>query len=63
MGGLTALALICAMAAAVFFQPALMGPPHSRTLRTEPELEPPPLDAADSEPRRADQPVDEVIGR
>jgi uncharacterized membrane protein YdfJ with MMPL/SSD domain len=63
MGRLMALALICTMAAAVFFQPALMGPPRFRTLCTEPELEPRPHDAADSKPRRADQPVDEVIGR
>jgi uncharacterized membrane protein YdfJ with MMPL/SSD domain len=63
MGRLMALALICTMAAAVFFQPALMGPPRSRTLRTEPGLEPQPQDTADSKPRRADHPVDEVIGR
>jgi hypothetical protein len=63
MGRLMALALICAMAAAVFFQPALMGPPHSRTLHTAPELEPQLHDAADAKPRRADQPVDEVVGR
>ena len=63
MGRLMALALICTMAAAVFFQPALMGPPRWRTLRTAPEVEPQLHDAADSRPRRADQPVDEVIGR
>jgi hypothetical protein len=28
MGKLMALALLCTMAAAVFFQPALMGPPR-----------------------------------
>jgi uncharacterized protein len=28
MGGLMALALTCTMAAAVLFQPALMGPPR-----------------------------------
>ena len=36
MGRLMALALICTMAAAVFFQPALMGPPRSRLARAEP---------------------------
>src|SRR5712671_3011170 len=41
MGRLTAPALICAMAAAVFFQPALMGPPCPRPSRSEPAFEPP----------------------
>jgi uncharacterized protein len=36
MGRLMALALICTMAAAVFFQPALMGPPRSPSLGAEP---------------------------
>jgi hypothetical protein len=39
-----ALALICTMAAAVFFQPALMGPPRSRPSQTEPVLERQPQD-------------------
>ena len=41
MGRLMALALICTMAAAVFFQPALMGPPRTRHSRSEPAFEPP----------------------
>jgi predicted RND superfamily exporter protein len=41
MGRLMALALICTMAAAVFFQPALMGPPRTRPSRSEPAFEPP----------------------
>jgi uncharacterized protein len=43
-GRLMALALICTMAAAVFFQPALMGPPRSRPSQTEPVLERQPQD-------------------
>jgi hypothetical protein len=39
MGRLMALALMCTMAAAVFFQPALMGPPRSRPSATEPAFE------------------------
>jgi hopanoid biosynthesis associated RND transporter like protein HpnN len=45
MGQLMALALVCTMAAAVLFQPALMGPPR-QTVSDEPKLEPP-------EPRHA----------
>jgi hypothetical protein len=41
MGRLMALALICTMAAAVFFQPALMGPPRTQPSRSEPAFEPP----------------------
>jgi hypothetical protein len=41
MGRLMALALICTMAAAVFFQPALMGPPRTRPSRSERAFEPP----------------------
>jgi uncharacterized protein len=35
MGGLMALALVCTVAAAVLFQPALMGPPRKQRLRTD----------------------------
>jgi len=36
---LMALALMCTMAAAVFFQPALMGPPRSRPTAAQPAFE------------------------
>jgi uncharacterized protein len=39
MGRLMALALMCTMAAAVFFQPALMGPPRSRPTAAQPAFE------------------------
>jgi len=48
MGQLMALALMCTMAAAVLFQPALMGPPRRRSARSPlpvPAL-PPPVSAA-----------------
>jgi uncharacterized protein len=35
MGKLMALALVCTLAAAVLFQPALMGPPRSDNARKE----------------------------
>ena len=47
MGELMALALVCTMAAAVLFQPALMGPPRRRTDLREPDW------TRVSEPRRA----------
>jgi hypothetical protein len=47
MGELMALALVCTMAAAVLFQPALMGPPRRRTDLREPDW------IGVSEPRRA----------
>jgi hypothetical protein len=48
MGRLMALALISTMAAAVFFQPALMGPPRSRLARAEPTFAPAPQDLVPS---------------
>jgi hypothetical protein len=51
MGRLMALALVCTLAAAVLFQPALMGPPRTRR-RAEPE----PEDTEDLEARRPEQP-------
>jgi len=59
MGELMALALLCTMAAAVLFQPALMGPPRRRSARPPlpaPALPPPvpsavqPLPARDKAP-------------
>jgi hypothetical protein len=35
MGALMALALVCTLAAAVLFQPLLMGPPRERALATD----------------------------
>ena len=39
MGKLMALALLCTLAAAVLFQPALMGPPRKTSGAAEPEAE------------------------
>jgi uncharacterized protein len=51
MGRLMALALMCTLAAAVLFQPALMGPPRARHRQTPPT---PDLGAQHpEEPRRA----------
>jgi hypothetical protein len=57
MGRLMALALICTMAAAVFFQPALMGPPRTRPSRSEPAFEPP------QEPVPSRHPEAEMVDR
>jgi hypothetical protein len=57
MGRLMALALICTMAAAVFFQPALMGPPRARPSRSEPAFEPP------QEPVPSRRPEDVMVDR
>jgi hypothetical protein len=54
MGRLMALALVCTMTAAVFFQPALMGPPLSQVSRSEPEFEPPPQDLLPSRRHEAE---------
>jgi hypothetical protein len=55
MGKLMALALLCTLAAAVLFQPALMGPPRVRK-RREPEPKDNVLDEPDEDdipkPRR-----------
>jgi hypothetical protein len=64
MGKLMALALLCTMAAAVLFQPALMGRPRPRALptgaafdlRTQVEL-------GLRRHHRADQPADEAVNR
>jgi len=57
MGRLMALALICTMAAAVFFQPALMGPPRTRLSLSEPAFEPP------QEPVPSRRPEAEMVDR
>ena len=48
MGRLMALALMCTMVAAVFFQPALMGPPRLGPSRSEPASEQPRQDLVPS---------------
>jgi hypothetical protein len=58
MGRLMALALMCTMAAAVFFQPALMGPPRSQPSATEPAFDRQPQDLVASgrhEPEMVDR--------
>ena len=58
MGRLMALALMCTMAAAVFFQPALMGPPRPQPSPSEPAFERPPQDLVPSR-----RPEAEVVDR
>ena len=58
MGKLMALALLCTMAAAVLFQPALMGPP-----RQVPEDEPSPEPAAASPQVNSAAPAAWAVGR
>jgi hypothetical protein len=63
MGKLMALALTCTMAAAVLFQPALMGPPRSPMRRAQPALQFQLEEAADPGRGRADRPVGEMVDR
>jgi hopanoid biosynthesis associated RND transporter like protein HpnN len=64
MGKLMALALVSTMAAAVLFQPALMGRPRSRALPTEAAFDLEPFDEfGPAHPSTADQPADEVVDR
>jgi hypothetical protein len=64
MGKLMALALLCTMAAAVLFQPALMGRPRTRTVPTMPafELEPQ-VEFTPPARNTAEQPIDEMVDR
>lgn len=57
MGEMMALALLCTMAAAVLFQPALMGPPRD-TERDEPPARPVPAFAEQDEEPRVAEPAD-----
>jgi hypothetical protein len=57
MGELMALALCCTMAAAVWFQPALMGPPRRRATPRLPAIAPPALLPARPEPAREKEPA------
>jgi hypothetical protein len=63
MGALMALALLCTMMAAVLFQPALMGPPRSRTMPIEPLIEFEVEEVAGAKGSRTDQPVGETVDR
>ncbi len=64
MGKLMALALVCTMAAAVLFQPALMGRPRARTVPTVPAFDfEPQVEFRHSARNTAEQPVDEMVDR
>jgi hopanoid biosynthesis associated RND transporter like protein HpnN len=64
MGKLMALALLCTMAAAVLFQPALMGRPRPRALPTGAAFDlQPQVEFGLGRRSRADQPADEVVDR
>jgi uncharacterized protein len=63
MGKLMALSLLCTMAAAVLFQPALMGRPRPRAVPLEPVLEHEPQFEFDETRHTAEQPVDELVDR
>jgi hypothetical protein len=64
MGKLMALALVCTMAAAVLFQPALMGPPRSRAVWAEAAFDPQAEEKVGPGRRsRVDEPVDELVDR
>jgi hopanoid biosynthesis associated RND transporter like protein HpnN len=64
MGKLMALALLCTMAAAVLFQPALMGRPRPRAMATGAAFDlQPQVEFGLGRRSRADQPADEVVDR
>ena len=63
MGKLMALSLLCTMAAAVLFQPALMGRPRPRAVPLEPVLEPEPQFEFDETRHTAEHPADELVDR
>src|SRR4029077_14496583 len=63
MGKLMALSLLCTMAAAVLFQPALMGRPRPRAVPPEPVFEPEPQFEFDETRHIAEQPADELVDR
>ena len=64
MGKLMAVALLCTMATAVLFQPALMGRPRTRTVPAMPtfDLEPQ-VEFRHPARNTAEQPVDEMVDR
>jgi hypothetical protein len=61
MGKLMALSLLCTMAAAVLFQPALMGRPRARAVPPEPVFEPAPQFEFGEIRHTAEQPADELV--
>ena len=63
MGELMALALVCTMAAAVLFQPALMGRPRARTVPAEAAFDFEPQVEFGDPRHTAEQPADEVVDR
>ncbi len=64
MGKLMALALLCTMAAAVLFQPALMGRPRTRAVATRAAFDIEPRVKFGRPPHKtAEQPVDERVGQ
>ena len=64
MGKLMALALLCTMAAAVLFQPALMGRPRPRALPTGAVFDlKPQVEFGLGRRSGADQPADELVDR
>jgi uncharacterized protein len=64
MGKLMALSLLCAMTAAVLFQPALMGRPRVRTVPQEAVFDfEPQVEFGEPARNRAEQPAHEVVDR
>jgi predicted RND superfamily exporter protein len=63
MGKLMALSLLCTMAAAVLFQPALMGRPRARAVPLEPAFEFEPEFEFDETRHTAEEPADELVDR
>jgi len=61
MGKLMALSLLCTMAAAVLFQPALMGRPRARPLPPVPVFEPAPQFEFGATRHTVKQPADELV--
>src|SRR5215471_6393154 len=63
MGKLMALALLCTMAAAVLFQPALMGRPRARSVPSESELDVEPQVELVAVRHKVEQPTHEAVDR
>jgi len=61
MGKLMALSLLCTMAAAVLFQPALMGRPRARAVPLKPVFEPAPQFEFGETRNTVEQPADELV--
>jgi uncharacterized membrane protein YdfJ with MMPL/SSD domain len=61
MGKLMMLSLLCTMAAAVLFQPALMGRPRARAVPLEPVFEPAPQFEFGETRNIVEQPADELV--